>query len=116
MVDAFHFRDEAYLIEDLNADKIGVEGARHLKGGNCLELSGFSAPNVRSGRVWGVRKMRMFCDLQSIASCELIAINEAKEVTGGGGADVDRLISLADPVDRKVQDDPWLRSGGYLIN
>ena len=116
MVDAFLFRDEACLMEDLNADEIGVEAACHLKGGNCLELSGFSAPNVRNGRVWGVKQMRMFCDFQSLALCELIAIDEAKAVTGGGGADVDRLVSLADPVDRKVQDESWLRSGGYLID
>lgn len=82
MVDAFLFRDEACLMEDLNADEIGVEAACHLKGGNCLELSGFSAPNVRNGRVWGVKQMRMFCDFQSLALCELIAIDEAKAVTG----------------------------------
>ena len=116
MVDAFLFSDEAYLVEDFKADRIGVEGPHHLKARNCLELCGFSAPNVRSGRVWGAQQMRMFRDLQSLASCELTTIDEAEEVRGGGGADVDRLVPLTDPVDGKAQDDPWLRSGGDLID
>ena len=116
MVDAFLFSDEAYLMEDFKADRIGVRSPHHLKGRNCLELCGLSTPNVRSGRVWGVQQMRTFCDLQSLALCELITIDEAKEVRGGGGADVDRLVPLTDPVDRKAQDDPWLRSGGDLID
>lgn len=56
----------------------------------------------------------MFYDLQPLVLYELITINEAKEVAGGGSADVDRFVSLAHPVDRKIQDDPWPRRGGYM--
>lgn len=85
-------------MKDLGTDSICVGAARHQKGGDCFELDRQPAPNVRDGHIWGVEHVRMFCDLQSPMLRKLIAIDKAKDVRGRSGANVDRLVSLADPV------------------